>query len=160
MPAPTTAMCSSFKAELPQALHNFTTTSGHVFKCALIIASPTATWNATATNYGAGSGAPSTSNLGTDEVSGTGYTAGGFAWTAAQNITPAATGTQAYWSWSVNPTWTGATFSTSGCMVYNSTSGGRAVAIYSFGGTQTVTAGTFTITLPTNGAGTSILQLN
>lgn len=156
----TTAMAASFKAELAQAIHNFTTTTGHVFKCALFVASPTGTWNNTATNYGSGSGSPTTANVGTDEVSGTGYTAGGFAWTAAQNTTPAASGTQAYWSWSANPTWTGASFSTSGCMIYNSTQSGKCVAVYSFGGTQSVTAGTFTITLPTNGAGTSILQLN
>jgi hypothetical protein len=99
--------------------------------------------------------------MGTDEVAnGSGYTTGGFAWTAAQNITPATSGTQAYWSWSANPSWTAATFSTSGCMIYNSTASGKSVACYSFGGTQTVTAGTFTVTLPTNGAGTSVLQLN
>lgn len=156
----TSAMCASFKSELPQGLHNFTTTTGNVFKCALFIATTAGTWNATATNYGTGTGAPTTSNMGTDELAaGGGYTAGGFAWTAAQNITPANNGTSAYWSWSVNPTWSNATFSTSGCMIYNSSVAGRSVAVFSFGGTQTVTAGTFTVTLPTNGAGTSVLQL-
>ncbi len=156
----TTAVCTSFKAELAQGLHNFTTTTGNVFKCALITATPTGTWDSTTTNYGAGSGAPTAANLGTDEVSGTGYTAGGFAWTAAQNITPATSGTSAFWSWSVNPTWPSATFSTGGCMIYNTTNGNRTCAIFSFGGTQTTTAGTFTVTLPANGAGTSVLQLN
>ncbi len=149
----TTAFPTSAKGELPQALHNFTTTTGHVFKAALIIPSPTGTYGATSTNY---------SNItgNSDESSGTGYTAGGFAWTAAQNITPATSGTGAYWSWSVNPSWTSASFSTAGCMFYNSSSGNRAVYVGSFGGTETVTSGTFTILLPTNGVGTSVLQLN
>jgi len=163
MASPTTAMCTSFKGELPQALHNFTTTSGNVFKMGLFkaAASVTGTWNATATNAGTpGTSAPSTSNVGTDDLSGTGYTAGGFAWTAAQNTTPSTSGTGAFWSWSVNPSWTTATFTTSGAYVYNTTNSNRMVAIFSFGGDQTVTAGTFTVTLPTNGVGTSVLQLN
>lgn len=147
----TTAMPTSFKGELPQAIHNFTATSGHVFKAALIIPAPTGVYGAASTNY---------SNLTTDEVTGTGYTAGGFAWTAAQNITPATSGTGAYWSWSVNPSWTSVTISTGGCLFYNSSAGNRACYVGSFGGTETVTAGTFTILLPTNGVGTSVLQLN
>jgi hypothetical protein len=149
----TTAAPTSFKAELPQALHNFTASTGAVFKCALGIAVPVGTYGAATTNY---------SNLtgNSDEVVGTGYTTGGFAWTAAQNITPATTGTQAYWQWTVNPSWTGASFSTSGCIIYNTSAGNRAVYIGSFGGTQTVSSGTLTLLQPTNGAGTSLLQLN
>jgi hypothetical protein len=150
----TTAFPTSFKGELPQAVHNFTASTGHVFKCALGIASPTGTYGAATTNY---------SNLtgNSDEVAnGSGYTTGGFAWTAAQNTTPATSGTGAYWSWSVNPSWTSASFSTSGCIIYNSSASNKAVYVGSFGGTQTVTSGTLTLTLPTNGVGTSILQLN
>ena len=129
------------------------TIAGHVFKVALGIASPAGTYGAATTNY---------SNLtgNSDEVSGTGYTAGGFAWTAAQNITPATSGTGAFWQWSVNPNWTSATFSTSGCIIYNTGSTNRAVYVGSFGGTQTVTAGTLTLVQPTNGVGTSLLQIN
>lgn len=157
----TSAMTTSFKAELAQGLHNFTITTGNVFKAALFIATTAGTWDSTAANYGTNSGAPTVTNIGTDELAtGSGYTAGGFVWTAAQNITPLTSSTSAYWSWSANPTWNSATFSTSGCMIYNSTSSNKTVAVFSFGGTQTVTAGTFTITLPTNGVGTSILQLN
>lgn len=150
----TTAFPTSAKAELPQAIHNYTTTSGNVFKMALGIVSPTGTYGAATTNY---------SNLtgNSDEVaSGSGYTTGGFAWTAAQNITPATSGTGAYWSWSVNPSWTSASFSTTGCIGYNSSASNKAVYVGSFGGTQTVTSGTLTLLLPTNGVGTSILQLN
>lgn len=132
------------------------TIGGDGFKIALGIASPAGTYGAATTNY---------SNLtgNSDEVSGTGYTAGGQALSA--NITPATSGTQAFWQWTVNPSWTSATFSTSGCLIYNTAArlagtANRAVYVGSFGGTQTVTAGTFTVLQPTNGAGTSLLQLN
>ncbi len=149
----TTAFPTSFKGELPQAIHNFTATSGNIFKSALIIATPAGTYGAATTNY-------STITGNSDEVSGTGYTVGGFAWTAAQNITPSTSGTGAFWSWSVNPSWTTATFSTSGTGFYNSSASNKMVYVGYFGGTETVTAGTFTILLPTNGVGTSVLQLN
>lgn len=153
MPGTTTAFPTSFKGELPQALHNFTTTTGNVFKMALVKVSPTGTYGATTTNY-----SDLTGN--SDETSGTGYSAGGFAWTAAQNTTPATSGTGAYWSWSVNPSWTSASFSATGCIIYNSSASNRAVYVGSFGGTQTVTSGTFTVVLPTNAVSTSILQIN
>jgi hypothetical protein len=150
----TTAMPTSFKDELPQGLHNFTITTGNVFKCALGKVSPTGTYGAATTNY---------SNLtgNSDEVaSGGGYTTGGFAWTAAQNLTPLNSGTGAYWQWSVNPSWTSASFSTVGCLILNSSASNQAVYIGSFGGTETVTSGTLTLVQPTNGVGTSLLQLN
>jgi hypothetical protein len=130
------------------------TLTGDTFKVALGKSSPTGTYGSTTTNY---------SNLtgNTDEVAnGNGYVTGGFAWTPAQNITPTNTGTQTFWSWSVNPSWTAATFSTDGCIIYNASMNNRAVYIGSFGSTQSVSAGTLTLLLPTNGAGTSLLQLN
>lgn len=153
MAGTTTAMCTSFKGELPQAIHNFTTTTGNVFKLALVKTSPTGTYGAATTNY---------SNLtgNSDEVAnGGGYTTAGFAWTAGQNTTPATSGTGAYWSWSTNPSWTSATFSTTGGIIYNSSQSNKSVAVFDFGGTQTVSAGTLTLVLPTNGSGTSILQI-
>lgn len=149
-----TAMPTSFKAELPRALHDFTITTGAIFKIALGKVGPAGTYGAATTNY-----SDLTGN--SDEVSsGGGYTTGGFAWTAAQNITPLTSGTGAYWQWSVNPSWTSASFSTIGCIIYNSSSSNRAVYVGSFGGTQTVTAGTLTLVQPTNGVGTSLLQIN
>ena len=148
----TTAFPTSFKAELPVATHNFTATTGNVFKMALIKATPTGVYGAASTNY---------SNItgNTDEVVGTGYTVGGFNFTAAQNITPANSGTVAIWSWGVNPNWTTSTFTTDGCLIYNSSATNRAVYVGSFGSTQSVTSGTFTVVLPVNAAGTAILQL-
>lgn len=147
-----TAMCTSFKVELLTATHNFTATTGNVFRVALIKASETGTYGAASTNY---------SNItgNSDETSGTGYTATGFSFTAAQNTTPSSTGTTAFTSFSVNPSWTSATFSTNGCMFYNSTSSNRAVSVHSFGSTQSVTSGTLTLTLPTADATNAIIRI-
>lgn len=149
----TTAMPTSFKQELMEALHNFTASTGNDFKVALGIASPAGTYGAATTNY---------SNLtgNSDEVSGTGYTAGGYDITAANNTTPLTSGTTAYTTPNVNPSWTTATFSTSGCIMYNATNGSRAAYVGSFGGTQTVTAGTFTILMPSNSSSTALLRLS
>ena len=147
----TTAMPTSFKVELFQGLHNFTASTGNDFKVALFVASVAGTYGATTTNY---------SNMTTDEL-GTagGYTAGGYDITAANNVTPLSSGTTAYTTPGVNPTWTSATFSTSGCLMYNATNGSRAAYVGSFGGTQTVTAGTFTVLMPANAVSTALLRL-
>jgi hypothetical protein len=153
-------MPTSFKAELMQALHNFTITSGNDFRIALMIATTTGTHDATQTNYTAGTGTPSVSNLGTDELpTATGYTQGGYDITAANNITPLTSGTTAYTTPGINPSWTSATFTTSGCLMYNFTNGTRAVYVGSFGGSQTVTGGTFTILMPTNNSTTGLLRI-
>lgn len=149
----TTAFPTSAKAELAQAIHNYTTTSGNVFKCALGIPSPSGTYGAATTNY---------SNLtgNSDEVAnGNGYSTGGFAWTAAQNVTPQTSGTTAYWQWSVNPSWTSSSFSTAGCLIYNSSQSNKAVYVGSFGGTQIVTAGTLTLVLPSNDSSNALLRI-
>lgn len=153
MAAPTTSMATSYKVGLQTATHNHTITTGHVFKCALYkaAASVAGTHNATETNY---------SGMGADELATAGgYTAAGFAWTAAQNITPASTGTTVFTSWSVNPNWTSATFTTSGCLIYNSSASNAAVCNLAFSGDQTIAGGTFTITLPVNDATTAVLRI-
>lgn len=156
----TTTLPTSFKSELLQALHNFTASTGNDFRIALGIASPAGTYGATTTNYGSGTGTPTTANMGTDELAtGSGYTQGGFDITAANNTTPLTSGTTAYTTPSVNPSWTSATFSTSGCVMYNNTNGTRAVYVGSFGGTQAVSAGTFTILMPVNAVGTALIRL-
>lgn len=147
--ATTTAMCTSFKGELPQALHDFTASTGDAFKMALIKVAPAGTYGAASTNY---------SNItgNSDEVSGAGYTAGGVTLT---NVTPTTSGTTAYWTFSPNPSWTSATFSTTACMIYNSTNGDRSVSTYDFGGTQTVAGGTFTVVMPTADASNAVLRI-
>ena len=151
------------------------TFAGDQFYFGLINATPAFAWGASANcyGYGAASGTPAANLVGTDELnsSNVGYTVGGFALT---NISPTTGGgTTAYWSFSANPSWTGATFSTSGGFIYNNSGrigiaggnvtnsgNGRMISIHSFGGVQSVSAGTFTVVLPTNGSGTSILQIS
>ena len=149
MAGTTTAMTTSFKTEVPQALHNFTASTGNTFKIALIKVGPTGTYGAASTNY---------SNItgNSDEVTGTGYSAGG---TSLTNVTPVNSGTTAYWTFSPNPSWTSATFSTTACMIYNSTNSNRAVSTHDFGGTQTVSGGTFTIVMPSADASNAILRI-
>ena len=150
------------------------TFAGDTFYFGLINATPQFAWAATANcyGYGAAAGTPAANLVGSDELtsSNVGYTVGGFPLT---NISPANSGTVSFWSFSANPSWTGATFSTSGGFIYNNSGriggaggnvtnsgNGRMISIHSFGGTQSVSAGTFTVVLPTNGSGTSILQIS
>lgn len=139
----TQAMCTSFKKELFTATHNFAASGGHAFKFALY--TPTATLDASTTAYSS-----------TNEVTSTNYTAGGYALT---NVDPSISGTTAMATFAVNPTWSTVTFNTSQGLIYNTTVSNKAVAVLDFGGTQSVTAGVFTITLPPVTATTALLRL-
>ena len=149
--ANTQAMCTSFKGQLLIATHNFGTAPTRAgggadqFKAALYLAS--ATINASTTAY-----------TSTGEVSGANYTAGGI---SVPNATaPTTAGTTAYWTPSASLVFTNVTLSTAfDCvLIYNSTQSNKAVSVHTFG-SQTVTAGTFTLTMPTNGAGTALINI-
>ena len=137
------AMCTSFKSELMQALHNFTTSTGNVFKIALYTSS--ATLGATTTAYSA-----------TNEVTGTGYTAGGNTLT---NVTPTSSGTTAFTDFA-DTTWSTATITARGALIYNSTNSNRAVCVLDFGADKTSTAGHFTIVFPTPDASNAIIRIS
>ena len=149
--ANTQAMCTSFKNEILQAYHNFGTTvtragtGADTFKAALYFA--TATINASTTAYTA-----------TGEVTGTNYSAGGI--TVTNATAPTTSGTTAYWTPSASLVYTNVTITTAfdTVLIYNSTQSNRAVSVHTFG-SQTVTAGTFTLTMPTNAAGTALLNI-
>jgi hypothetical protein len=135
-------MCTSFKAEVAQGLHNFTRTTGNVFKLALYVATA---------NLGADTTVYTTSG----EASGTNYSAGGIALT---NITPLSSGTTGYWSFD-DATFTNVTLSCAGALIYNSTNGNRAVCVLSFGNTITKSASNLVITFPPMGATDSVLRI-
>ena len=135
-------MCTSFKAEVAQGLHNFTRTTGNVFKIALYVA--TADLSASTTAY-----------TSSGEASGTNYTAGGIALT---NITPTTSGTTGYWSFD-NATFTNVTLSCAGALIYNSTNQNRAVCVLSFGNTIVKSASDLTITFPAPGATDAVLRI-
>lgn len=134
--------CTSYKAELAQGLHNFTTGTGNVFKIALYLSSATL-------------GADTTVYTTSGETSGTNYTAGGIALT---NITPTTSGTVAYWSFQ-NATFSNVTLTCAGALIYNSTNGNRAVCVLNFGSTITKTAQNLVITFPPMGATESVLRI-
>jgi hypothetical protein len=135
-------MCTSFKAEVAQGLHNFTRTTGDVFKIALYVAT-------------ANLGADTTAYTSTGEASGTNYSAGGIALT---NITPLSSGTTGYWSFD-DATFTNVTLSCAGALIYNATNGDRAVCVLSFGSTINKTASNLVITFPPMGATDSVLRI-
>ena len=130
----TQAMCTSFKADLlnkEQDLGN----GADVIKIALYTSS--ANLDSTTTAYTT-----------TEEITGSGYTAGGVTLT---NQVVATSGTTAYFD-ADDPEWTSASFTTAGALIYNSTASNKAIAVLSFGGDFTVTSGTFRIVFPTPGA--------
>ena len=135
-------MCTSFKAEVAQALHNFTAGTGDVFKLALYVAT-------------ANLGADTTAYTSTGEASGTNYTAGGIVLT---NITPTTSGTTGYWSFD-DATFSNVTLTCAGALIYNSTNGNRAVCVLNFGQTITKTASNLVITFPAPGATDAVLRI-
>lgn len=145
----TNAMPTSFKVELLKGLHDFSL-AADVFKIALLkaTASGTGTYGAASTNY-----SDITGN--TDEASGTGYSAGGNTLT---NVTPTADSTTAITDF-VDTSWTSASFTTCGAMIYNTTNSNSACAVLSFGGDQTVSSGDFLIQFPAAAAATAIIRI-
>lgn len=154
--ANTQAICTSFKSEILVGAHQFgtvtlvsrtslTAPTTDVIKAALYLT--TATVNATTTAYSA-----------TNEVTGTGYTAGGVVVT---NATPPTTsGTTAYWTPSASIVYTTVTVGPTDCvLLYNDTQADRAIAAYTFS-SQTVTAGTLTLTMPTNDSTNALLRIS
>lgn len=145
----TTAMPTSFKVEILKAVHNFTASTGNTFKMALFkaTAAGSGTFGAATTNY---------SDMSTDELSnGSGYTTAGNTLTS---VTPVSDGTTAVCDFA-DTTWSAATFTTSGALIYNSTASGAACAVLSFGGDQQVSSGDFTIQFPTAAAATAIIRI-
>ena len=137
-------MCTSFKVELMQGVHNFTTTTGNTFKLAMYDNS--ASFTAATTVY-----------TNTNEVANSGsYAAGGGTLT---NVTPTSSGTTAFTDFA-DLSFTSATITAYGAMIYNDTAAGNpSVCILDFGGAKTSTAGTFTIVFPTADASNAIIRI-
>jgi len=136
-------MCTSFKKELMTATHDFTASTGNTFKLAMYTNS--ASFTAATTAYTA-----------TNEVSGTGYSAGGGTLT---NVTPTTSGTTAYADFA-DLTFSTATITARGALIYNDTAAGDpSVVVLDFGGDKTSTAGDFTIVFPTADASNAIIRI-
>jgi hypothetical protein len=140
---------TSFKVELPQGIHNFGPTSPDTFKLALYTA---------AANLDATTAVYTTAG----EVVGAGYTAGGN--TLVISVTPVAANNLAgmptsFWSFA-NTTWSGATFTARGALIYNATEGNKSVAVLDFGADKTVSNTTFQIVFPTPDANSAIVRIS
>lgn len=138
----TTAMPTSFKSELMSGLHDFDNPGGNTFKIALYTSA--ATLGATTTAYSA-----------TNEVSGTGYTAGGNTLTA---VSPTTSGTTAYVDFA-DTTWTSSTITANGALIYNNTNANRACAVLAFGSDKSSSNGDFQIIFPTANATDAIIRI-
>jgi len=139
----TQAMCTSFKQALLDGEMDFSSDTSQTFKIALFTSS--ATLDASTTAYST-----------TNEVTGTGYTAGGNTLTISTN--PTTSGTTAYLSFS-NTTWSTATITARGALIYQSGGSNPAVAVLDFGGDKTSTAGDFQIQFPTADASNAIIRI-
>jgi hypothetical protein len=137
-------MCTSFKVQLMQGVHNFTTGTGNTFKLALYDNS--ASFTAATTAYTA-----------SNEVTASGsYSAGGGSLT---NVTPSSTGTTAFTDFA-DLSFTSATITAFGALIYNDTAAGDpSVCVLDFGGAKTSTSGTFTIIFPTNDSTNAIIRI-
>ena len=146
----TNAMPTSFKVEILKAVHNFSNPGGNTFKIALFVATATGsgTFGAATTNY---------SDMGSDELPDAigGYTRPGKTLTS---VTPTSSSTTAFTDFD-DVTWTSATFTTSGALLYNSSASGAACAVLTFGGDQMVSSGDFTVQFPAAAAATAIIRI-
>ena len=138
----TQAMCTSFKKELLEGTHNFLNSGGSTFKLALFTSSATL-------------GAATTAYATTNEVTGTGYSAGGLALT---RVDPSTSGTTALTDFA-DLTFSTATITANGAVIYNSSASDKAVIVLAFGGDKTSTAGDFTIQFPAAAASTAIIRI-
>ena len=143
------ALCTSWKVEILQGLHNHTSgsgggsaTTGNAFKIALYTTS--ASLSAATTAYSA-----------TNEVSGTNYSAGGAALT---NVTPTSSSTTSFLDWA-DVTWSSSSITTRFALVYNSTVSNKAVLVLDFSSDQTSSSGDLTISWPTADASSAIIRI-
>jgi len=155
--ANTASLCTSFLSEILTATHNFGVspvragTTADTFKAALYLT--TGAIDASTTAY-----------TSSGEVSGTNYTAGGVTVTNATaplSTNSSATAGVAYWTPSASISYTNVTLSTAfnAALIYNSTQSNKAVGVYTFG-SQTITAGTFALTMPSNTTTTALLRIS
>jgi len=136
-------MCTSFKVELMKGVHDFTNSSGNTFNIALYDNS--ASFTAATTAYTA-----------SNEVSGTGYTAKGYALT---NVTPTSSSTTAYTDFG-DATWSSSTITARGAMIFNDTAAGDpSVVILDFGADKSSSAGDFVVVMPTADASSAIIRI-
>lgn len=139
----TQGLCTSFKVDLLTGAQNFTPSTGNTYKMALYTSSATL-------------GPSTTVYTTTNETSGAGYTAGGN--TLTVSVAPTSSGTTAYLSFA-DTTWSSATFTCRGALIYNVTNGNKAVAVFDFGSDKSVVGGSFTVSFPVADATNAVIRI-
>ena len=139
----TQAMATSFKVQILGGDFDFSSGTADTFKIALFTSAATL-------------GAATTAYSTTNEVTGTGYTAGGNTLTISTN--PTSTGTTAFLDFA-DTTFSNATITARGALIYKSGGGDPAVAVLDFGSDKTSTAGDFTIVFPAADASNAIIRI-
>ncbi len=137
-----TAMCTTFKSGLMSAIHNFNNPGGNTFKIALYTSS--AVLGASTTAYSA-----------SNEITGTGYTAGGQALTS---VSPTSSGTTAYVDFA-DVTWPSSTLTANGALIYNANASNASVITLAFGSDKSTANGDFTIIFPVSNSTDSIIRI-
>ena len=141
----TTAMCNSFKQELLGGVHDLDTDA---IRIALIKATPTGAYAGSTTNY-------NNVTVNGDEAVGTNYVTGGNTLSSAVITLDGSTAIVDF----ADTTWSSATVSASGCIIYNATKGNAAIAVIDFGGSTTSTNGDFTVQIPVADASNAIVRI-
>lgn len=142
----TTAMCNSFKQELLGGVHDLDTDT---LKVALIKESPTGTYDADTTNY-------SDVTTNSDEAVGTNYTATG---QELDSATITLSGSTAIVDFA-DEVFANLTISADGAIIYNTSQGNKAIAVFNFGSTVTSTSGDFTVVFPTADASNAVIRIS
>ena len=149
------ALCNSFKQELLEGVHNFKATGGNTFKLAMYtnsqagseLGGTSSTMEATVTAY---------SSSASNEVSSSGYSAGGGALT---NVAPSLKSTSTATTQFSPLTFSGVTLTARGALIYNDTNSDKAVCVLDFGSDKSASSGAFTINFPTNDASNALIRI-
>ena len=149
------ALCNSFKQELLEGVHNFKATGGNTFKLAMYtnsqagseLGGTSSTMDATVTAY---------SSSASNEVSSSGYTAGGGGLT---NVDPSLKSTSTATTQFSTLTFSGVTLTARGALIYNDTNSDKAVCVLDFGSVKSASSGAFTINFPTNDASNALIRI-
>ena len=149
------ALCNSFKQELLEGVHNFKATGGNTFKLAMYtnsqagseLGGTSSTMDATVTAY---------SSSASNEVSSSGYTAGGGGLT---NVDPSLKSTSTATTQFSTLTFSGVTLTARGALIYNDTNSDKAVCVLDFGSDKSASSGAFQINFPTNDASNALIRI-
>ena len=150
------ALCNSFKQELLEGVHNFKATGGNTFKLAMYTNSQAGNDNLGGTSSTMDATVTAYSSSASNEVSSSGYTAGGGGLT---NVDPSLKSTSTATTQFSTLTFSGVTLTARGALIYNDTNSDKAVCVLDFGSDKSASSGAFQINFPTNDASNALIRI-